>query len=1019
MSQQETTNSAKERLLATIEKESKKFQHHYTWLEKAMPPLFFEEVDLDNIMLIAHSLMGFHLQEHFSTIHLKRAAIVICLDSADADLRILKDYALYGIKHYQAYVSHEPFPGTTAPIRIATIFFTEALETVEPPLPLEQKEDLRRLLKERNPTFDDAEFDSLISKISPRFLRSLNVSRLTLALEMFFRARTRDNCQYEVRYNEDWQQTGAPSMQIVLAWRNCPKHNFLYRLARTVYRHNLVMKRVNATYIDPYSHRNILIMSLGLHGSDGRAAWDVADIPDFLRELVTVKYFASFDMIDERLVSKGYVTGTMGNFLRAVVSFIHQCLVHIDSNLYTIENIEEALCRHPELAGQLCAAFKFKFDPHNYDYQTFTDIRTRFLEDLKELDTGQEENDIRRKNVLKMGMSFIHNTLKTNFYRLNFTAFSFRLNPAYLDDIPFDRPKKFPVMPYGIFFIKGMHFIGFHIRFKDLSRGGLRTVIPTQPEHVVYERNNVFTECYNLALTQHFKNKDIPEGGAKGVLFLQPFSRLESESLILKREMEAAEKEPDEIEEQLELFRGEQKDEFLYQAQRSYIESLLTIVNCNPDGALRAKYVIDYWKRPEYLYLGPDENMHDVMIEWIADFSKKYNYKPGSAFISGKPGTGINHKEYGVTSLGVNVYMDAVLRHLGIDPTKENFSVKLSGGPDGDVAGNQMKNLHKYYPKTAKVVAITDVSGTIRDPEGLDLDILAELCKHGKPLKFYPPEKLHDGGFLLNRHEKRAPTPLTQQTLCWRKVNGKLIEDWISGSEMNHLFRNNIHETPADVFIPAGGRPRTLNAANINDYLDERGKPTSKAIVEGANLYLTQEARRFLEERGCLIIKDSSANKTGVICSSFEVLCGLTLGEKRFIEHKSTLVGEILERLKQCAANEADLLLRTFEETGTPLTEISAIISDRINRYTYELLDHLDSIPLFNDPNDPLIKCFLSYCLPTLRNNFQKELLQEIPEHHKKAIIAAHIAAHLVYRKGLGWTPSIVDILPILLREEV
>ena len=51
------------------------------------------------------------------------------------------------------------------------------------------------------------------------------------------------------------------------------------------------MKRVNATYTDPYSKQSVLVMALSLHGSNGQAIWDVADIPDFLRELVTVKIF--------------------------------------------------------------------------------------------------------------------------------------------------------------------------------------------------------------------------------------------------------------------------------------------------------------------------------------------------------------------------------------------------------------------------------------------------------------------------------------------------------------------------------------------------------------------------------------------------------------------------------------------------------------------------------------------------------------------------------------------------------
>ena len=51
-----------------------------------------------------------------------------------------------------------------------------------------------------------------------------------------------------------------------------------------------------------------------------------------------------------------------------------------------------------------------------------------------------------------------------------------------------------------------------------------------------------------------------------------------------------------------------------------------------------------------------------------------------TTFISSKPRAGINHKEYGVTSEGVNVYLDVALREsLGIDPTKDSFTIKMTG----------------------------------------------------------------------------------------------------------------------------------------------------------------------------------------------------------------------------------------------------------------------------------------------------------------------------------------------------
>jgi glutamate dehydrogenase len=1001
-------------LTAAVKKESEKFLDYYLWLEKSMPSSFFEEVPKENHLLITHSLMGFDLQNYFSLINFKSAAIVMCLDSVDADLRILRHFEFYGIKSYQSYISKKPAPfsGITTPLRVATIEFMGAKDIEGT---LRDKEHLRKLVKEENPSISDAEFNQLLAKMGTPFLHALPVERQVLALHMLYRAKTRDSCQYEVRYEKNWEEKKSASMHIVLAWRNTPKHNFLFRLANVIHRHGLSMKRLNATYTDPHSNQSILIMAISLHGSNGQAVWDVADIPDFLREIITFKYFDTSDEIEKSLVIPRIVSGNMGNLLRAMVNFIHQALVHVDSNLYTVDNIEEDLCRHPELTQQLCEAFRYKLDPNHDNYVKYEEIRQKFLNDITQLDTGQESHDTRRKNVLLQGINFIHHILKTNFYRINYTALSFRMDPNYLNEIPFDRVKKFPELPYAIFYIKGMHFFSFHIRFKDLARGGLRTVYPEQIEQMLAERNQVFTECYHLAWTQQKKNKDIPEGGAKAVIFLKPFALIDSESQILKNELEWSELEPEEIEKKVSAFKQEQKIEFLYQSQRAFIESLLIIINCDDNGHIRARYILDYWKRPEYIYLGPDENMHDFMIEWIANISKKYQYKPGGAFISSKPIEGINHKEYGVTSLGLNVYMHHVLEYLGINPEKDPFTVKMSGGPDGDVAGNQLLNLYRFYPKTAKVIALTDGSGTIHDDNGLDLEIVKDLFYAGKGISYYPPEKLSEGGFLVNKRNTRYPSAYIQETLCWRKKDGKIIEDWISGSDTNHLLRYNVHQAQADVFIPAGGRPRTLNEYNITEYLDEMGNPTSKAIVEGANLYLTPYARRYLEEKGVLIIKDSSANKGGVICSSFEVLCGLAIDEATFATNKVVLVNEILERLKQCSASEAELLLRTHKQSGEYLTAISDHISTRINQYTYQLLDYLDPLPLSNDPNDPMIAGFLNYCLPTLRNNFSKELLANIPDHHKKAIISCHLAAQIVYNRGLDWSPSIVDILPVIL----
>ncbi|HSX11626.1 MAG TPA: NAD-glutamate dehydrogenase domain-containing protein [Chlamydiales bacterium] len=993
-----------------ISAESQAFESAYRWLEKHMPPSFLDAVDQETRVLIARQLLSFCLQDHFSPIYFKHKIIVLCTDGPDADLKIFKKYSGYVIRYYRAFVSNEPPPcENRGNLRIALLYFHDLSKTEK--IDGEKKKELFALAREHNPDLAEGEIENLLHGLTPNFLRSMAGERLALALEMFFRAKSRKQCQYELRRNENWKEKGAPSLQLIMAWRNVPKAGFLYHLAKLINTHGLALQKVVGTYIDISSTDTILILSLGLHGLKGKAAWEEADIPDFLREFVLIKYFDTDDRIGEVFVEKHLLTGNEGHLVRNFASFIHQVLVYADPYLYSFDNVVEGLCRHPELTVQLSKAFAAKFDPEKHNPHEYEKVKKEFMLLVEKLDTGQAVYDIRRKNILRQALNFIEHTLKTNFYRNNKSAFAFRLDPKYLDNVPFERKEKFPELPFGIFFIRGMHFIGFNIRFKDLARGGVRTVVTERMEQFSYERNNIFSEGYNLALTQQKKNKDIPEGGAKTVILLEPFGVFDEEREIFKREMEADGVEPAIQEEKLKIYVRDHKLSYLYASQTSFIDAFLSLINCDDDGTLRAKSIVDYWKKPEYIYLGPDENMFNDMINWIASYAVEHNYKPGRSFMSSKPGAGINHKEFGVTSYGVNVYLHQVLLFLGIHPEKEPFTIKISGGPDGDVAGNEIVNLYKYYPQTAKLLALTDVSGTIYDPLGLDLKELVKLFHDALPIRNYPHQKLSPGGFLLDTRTKREESAYAQQTLLWRNKDGSLVQEWLSGNEMNQLYRNNLHQVKTDVFVPGGGRPRTLNAANYTTYLDETGKPTSKAIVEGANLYLTPGARRALEKLGLIIIKDSSCNKGGVICSSFEVLASLCMSEEQFIAEKSAYVKEVLAIIGKAALNEANLLLNTHKQTGEFLSDISDAISQKINLFKYQLLDYFTKIDLPTNPNHPLIKCLLNYCPPLLRARYTPQILA-LPDIHKKAIISCYLASHLVYKRGLTWSPSITDVLP-------
>ena len=72
------------------------------------------------------------------------------------------------------------------------------------------------------------------------------------------------------------------------------------------------------------------------------------------------------------------------------------------------------------------------------------------------------------------------------------------------------------------------------------------------------------------------------------------------------------------------------------------------------------------------------------------------------------------------------------------------------------------------------------------------------------------------------------------------------------------LFMDNF---VTDDFILIWFRPEAVNISNMAALIDADGKPHFKYIVEGANLFLTQQARLHLEKRKVILFKDSSANK--------------------------------------------------------------------------------------------------------------------------------------------------------------
>src|SRR5262249_41735824 len=135
-----------------------------------------------------------------------------------------------------------------------------------------------------------------------------------------------------------------------------------------------------------------------------------------------------------------------------------------------------------------------------------------------------------------------------------------------------------------------------------------------------------------------------------------------------------------------------------------------------------------------------------------------------------------------------------------------------------------------------------------------------------------------------------------------------------------------------------------IHEKNWRDYLTPDGELSSPVIVEGANIFITPGARKALTERGAIDIKDSSANKCGVICSSYETVAGMLLTEPQFLEIKEIYVQQVLQKLRELARHEAVLLMsERRRRPDVALPEASTAISEAINDAAQAIEPRIDA----------------------------------------------------------------------------
>ena len=841
-----------------------------------------------------------------------------------------------------------------------------AWRSVELPLALTRR--IAAELRRSYPDFDMKEFDRLLRILwlnNESYVRVSSPLRVAQVLQLQQKAGRSGGLYLYVEATPD------PTVSRVhFAVGNPPQKEFLLQLLEVFNRLELGVNRAYCLTVSNGVHPYFLGTFYVSNREGGIMEIDSELFTRLQQELYNTQIVSTKGHAYREFVTTGVMTGEEASLTNAFIAFCHTNLAHNQPDRFGLEDVQNAFHLHPEIALQLVKLFRARFDPALTErHPLYNLLLSETNQAVEGYNTGHRYLDEVRRAIYRSCLIFITHTLKTNFFVLEKQALAFRLDPAYLselgDQVTSDLPQ---ALPFRVTFFFSRYGFGYHIGFSDIARGGWRTVIARNTDDFVTNSNTIFRENFVLAHTQHLKNKDIYEGGSKLVLIL--------DAADLQRSGER----------ELENWR-------LYKLQHGVTNAFLDIF-VTVDGVAKLPAVVDYYREDEPIELGPDENMHDSMIENIARISKRRGYLLGIGIMSSKE-VGINHKEYGVTSTGVVKFAEITMAELGIDIYADPFSVKLTGGPNGDVAGNAMRILLERAPKVA-IRLILDGTAALCDPLGADREELSRIVLR-EDLDAFNPQLLHPGGFMIFRSGSRRDG-LRELFRKVSRTSEGVREQWISTDEFSKAYASLPFTVKADLFIPAGGRPETIDKDNWQEYLLPDGAPSAPAIVEGANSFITPEARVCLQRKGVIIMRDASANKCGVISSSYEIIANLLLTEAEFLAEKDRYVRDVLEILEKRAADEARLILKRRREQPTLIcTEISDALSGEINAHYATIFRFFQNRPQLC--LQPVYRRAILSHLPRMLREEPKynRRIKNLPPKYLFAILAAEIGSSLVY----------------------
>jgi len=248
-------------------------------------------------------------------------------------------------------------------------------------------------------------------------------------------------------------------------------------------------------------------------------------------------------------------------------------------------------------------------------------------------------------------------------------------------------------------------------------------------------------------------------------------------------------------------------------------------VNCDPRTLtpLELEHVTRRYVSRIHLILGPNRDVpapdlgtNAQVMAWIVDqYGRQHGHAP--AVVTGKPlELGGSAGRAQATGRGVMITALEAAQDMGLEP--KGLRVCVQGF--GNVGMNAALLLHE---RGCTIVGISDVAGGLFHPDGLDV-------------------------VDIQRYKDREGGDGTIAGYTAPGVEGVAHEDFMG--------------LDCDLLVPAA-----IESA-IHD--ENVGSVRAKIVVEGANLPVTPEADRRLNERGVLVVPDILANAGGVTVSYFE-----------------------------------------------------------------------------------------------------------------------------------------------------